>query len=157
MGTVSKILRKAFFNPTYIYIEIIPNDPKASLSTFCIPCNCVRNLIIANIKTACAKLHYAEDNIDYHISFECPCNQPENFHPAALRPDMNNCFVCVQSKKVIDVRKECYVWLPQVSELLHSVKLNAVYIKISLVPRAFPSFPSLGLLSAGQEEAGQRT
>ena len=112
-------------NPTYIYIEIIPNDPKASLSTFCIPCNCVRNLIIANIKTACAKLHYA-DNIDCHISFECPCNQPEDFHPAALRTDMNSCFMCIRSKKVIDVRKECYVWLPQVSELLHSVKLNAV-------------------------------
>ena len=112
-------------NPTYIYIEIIPNDPKAFLSTFCIPCNCVRNLIIANIKTTCEKLHYA-DNIDCRISFECPCNQPENFHPAALRADINNHFVCVQSKKVIDVRKECYVWLPQVSELLHSVRLCAV-------------------------------
>ena len=112
-------------NPTYIYIEIIPNDPNASLSTFCIPCNCVRNLIIANIKTACEKLHYA-DNIDCHISFECPCNQPENFHPAALRTDINNCFMCIRSKKVIDVKKECYVWLPQVSELLHSVELNAV-------------------------------
>ena len=144
-------------NPTYIYIEIIPNDPNASLSTFCIPCNGVRNLIIANIKTACVKLHYAENNIDCHISFECPCNQPENFHPAALRTDMNNCFMCIRSKKVIDVRKECYVWLPQVSELLRSVKLKAVYIKFSLVSRPFPSFPSLGLLSAGQEEPGQRT
>ena len=105
-------------NPTYIYIELIPNDPDTSLSTFRTPCNGVRELILAKIQTACEKLHYS-DNIDCRISFKCPCNQPENFHPAVLRPDMNNCFMCVQSKKVKDVRKECYVWLPQVSGLLH--------------------------------------
>ena len=105
-------------NPTCIYIEIIPNDPDASLSTFCTPCNGVRELILAKIKTACEKLHYS-DNIDCRISFECPCNHPENFHPAALRADINNCFMCIQSKKVVDIRKECYVWLPQVSGLLH--------------------------------------
>ena len=107
-------------NPTYIYIEVIPYSPNAPRSTFCTICNSVRQLILENIKIACKTLHYS-NSANCCLSFECPCDehgQHKKFHPAVLRCDLNNCFWCIQSKKVVDVRKECYIWLPRVSRKL---------------------------------------
>ena len=107
-------------NPTYIYIEVIPYSPDTPLSTFCTICNGVRKLILENIKIACKTLHYS-NSANCCLSFECPCDQygqHGKFHPAVLRCDLNNCFWCIQSKKVVDVRKQCYIWLPQVSRKL---------------------------------------
>ena len=107
-------------NPTYIYIEVIPYNPDAPLSTLCTICNGVRELILENIKTACKTLHYS-NNANCCLSFECPCDQygqRDKFHPAVLRCDLNDCFWCIQSKKVVYVKKKCYIWLPQVSRKL---------------------------------------
>ena len=104
-------------NPTYIYIEVIPYSHNAPLSTLCTICNGVCKLILGNIKTACKTLHYS-NNANCCLSFECPCDrygQQEKFHAAVLRCDLNNCFWCLQSKKVVDIKKRCYIWLPQVS------------------------------------------
>ena len=103
-------------NPIYIHVEVIPYSLDTSLSSLCTTCNGVRKLILENIKTACKTLHYL-DNANWCLSFECPClqyGQQEKFHAAVLRSDMNNCFWCPQSKSVVAVRKECYMWLPQV-------------------------------------------
>ena len=111
-------------NPTYIYIEIIPYGPHTSLSDLCTPCNGVRRLILKNIEVAWKTLHYS-DSANCCLSFECHCDQyvhQEKPHLAVLRNDMNNCFWCMQSKKPVDVRKECYVWLSQVSRQLHGVR-----------------------------------
>jgi len=105
-------------NPTYICIKVIPYSPDTPLSTLCTICNGVCKLILENIKIASKTLHYSE-NANCFLSFECPCNQygqQEKFHPAVLREDLNNCFWCIQSKKVVDVRKQCYIWLPEVSK-----------------------------------------
>ena len=102
-------------NPAYIYIEVIPYSPDTPLSTLCNICNGVCELIKESIKIACKMLHYS-DNVNYSLSFECnDCDQQDTFHPAVLREDLNNCFWCNQSKKVVDVRKQCSMWLPQVS------------------------------------------
>ena len=101
-------------NPAYIYIKVVPYDPATPLLTLCNICNGVRELIKEHIKRACKTLHYS-DNVKYHLSFECDkCCQQDTFHPAVLREDLNNRFWCIQSKKVVDVRKHCYMWLPQV-------------------------------------------
>ena len=107
-------------DPTYIYIEVIPYNPDTPLSTLCAICNGVYKLIFENLKIACKKLCYF-DNAKCCLSFECPCNlcgQQEKFHPAVLREDLNNSFWCIQSKKVVNVNEQCYVWLPQVSRQL---------------------------------------
>ena len=104
-------------NPTYIYIEVIPYNPDTPLSTLCTICNDVHKLILENIKIACKTLHYS-DNANCCLSFKCPCDQydqQEKFHPAMLREDLNNRFWCIQSKRVVDVRRQCYIWLPEVS------------------------------------------
>jgi len=102
-------------NPAYIYIEVIPYSPDTPLSTLCAICNGVRKLILENIETACKTLHYSE-NANCSLSFKCSCEQyiREKFHPAALREDLNDCFWCSQSKMVVNVQKQCYMWLPQV-------------------------------------------
>ena len=101
-------------HPTFIYIEVIPSNPVTPLSAFCTPCNSVRKLILENLNEACKTLRYS-DNANCFISFECPCDKQQKFHPAVLRDDLNSCFWCTQSKKAVNVRKECYMWLPQVS------------------------------------------
>ena len=103
-------------NPTHIYIEIIPYNAGTPLPRLCNQCNSVRRLILENTEIACATLHYS-DNANYCLSFECPCNQSEQekFHLAVLRDDLNYCFLCTQTKKVVDIEKRCYMWLPQVS------------------------------------------
>ena len=119
MGQYNLLLR---VNSAYIYIEIISSESGTPLSSLCTQCNDVRRLIFHNIMIACKTLHYL-DNVSCCLSFECPCNgEQKGFHPAALREDKNNCFLCTQSKKVVEVRKECYMWLPQVSGQLHGVK-----------------------------------
>ena len=118
MGQYNLLLR---VNSAYIYVETIPSESGTLLSSLCTQCNDVRRLIFHNIKIACETLHYSDD-ADCCLSFKCPCNgEQEGFHPAALRKDKNNCFLCIQSKKVVEVRKECYMWLPQVSRQLHGV------------------------------------
>ena len=115
MGQYNLLLR---INPTYIYIEIIPDKPDRPLSILCTQCNSVRKLILENIQIACKTLHYSDD-ASGRLSFECnQCGELENFHPAVLREDLNNCFWCIRTKKVVDVKKECYIWLPQVSRKL---------------------------------------
>ena len=115
MGQYNLLLR---INPTYIYIEIIPDKPDRPLSILCTQCNSVRKLILENIRIACKTLHYSDDASGC-LSFECnQCGELENFHPAVLREDLNNCFWCIRAKKVVDVKKECYIWLPQVSRKL---------------------------------------
>ena len=110
------------FHATYIYIEVIPYSPDTPLSTFCTPCNRIRELIFKNIKIACKTLHYSDDTC---LSFQCPCDhdsQQEIFHPAILQNDLNNCFQCIRSKMPIKVMPKCYMWLPQVSRQLQAVK-----------------------------------
>ena len=115
MGQYNLLLR---INPTYIHIEIIPDKPDRPLSILCTQCNSVRKLILENIRIACNILHYSDD-ASGRLSFECnQCGELENFHPAVLREDLNNCFWCIRAKKVVDVKKECYIWLPQVSRKL---------------------------------------
>ena len=101
-------------HPTFIYIEVIPSNPDTPLSAFCTPCNSVRKLILENLNKACKTLRYS-DNAKCSVSFQCSCDQQQRFHPAVLRDDLNSCFWCTQSKTTVNVRKECYVWLPQVS------------------------------------------
>ena len=105
-------------NPTYICVKVIPYSPDTPLSTLCTICNGVSKLILENIKIASRTLHYS-DNANCFLSFECPCDQygqHEKFHPAVLREDLNNCFWCIQTQKVLEVRKQCYIWLPEVSK-----------------------------------------
>ena len=118
MGQYSLLLR---VNPTYIYIEIIPDKSDRPLSIFCTQCNSVRKLILESIRIACKTLHYSDDG-NSRLSFECNhCGELEKSHPVVLREDLNNCFWCIRAKKVVDVKKECYIWLPQVSKKLHGV------------------------------------
>ena len=117
MGRYQLLLR---VNPTYIYIEIIPDKSDRPLSILCTQCNSVRKLILENIKIACKTLHYSDD-ANGCLSFECnQCGELEKFHPAVLREDQDNCFWCIRAKKVVDVKKECYIWLPQVSRKLQT-------------------------------------
>ena len=102
------------FNSTYILIEVVPYRPDTPLSTLSSRCNDVCKLILDNIKNACKTLNYS-DKANCYLAFKCPCDQHDEFHPAILRYDLNDCFQCSRSKKMVDVRKECYVWLPQVS------------------------------------------
>ena len=102
------------FHPTFICIEIVPSNHDTPLSAFCTPCNSARKLILENLNKACGTLHYS-NNANCFVSFECSCDQQQKFHPAVLRDDLNSCFWCTQSEKAVDVRKECYMWLPQVS------------------------------------------
>ena len=116
MGQYNLLLR---VNPTYIYIKIIPDKLDIPLSTLSTQCNSVCRLILENISIACEKLHYSDD-ANARLSFECnQCGEPEKFHPAVLREDQDNCFWCFRAKKVVDVKKECYIWLPQVSRKLN--------------------------------------
>ena len=117
MGRYHLLLR---VNPTYIYVEIIPDKSDRPLSILCTQCNSVRKLILENIKIACKTLHYSDD-ANGRLSFECSqCGELEKFHPAVLREDQDDCFWCIQAKKVVDVKKECYIWLPQVSRKLQN-------------------------------------
>ena len=110
--------------PTFIYTEVIPSNPDMPLTALCTPCNSVRSLILKSINKACKTLCYS-DNANCLVSFGCPCDQQQKFHPAELRDDLNSCFWCTQSKKTVDVRKECYVWLPQVSR--HALLIRELY------------------------------
>ena len=115
MGQYNLLLR---INPTYICIEIIPDKPDRPLSILCTQCNSVRKLILENIPIACKTLHYSDD-ASGRLSFEYnQCGELQKFHPAVLREDLNNCFWCIRAKKVVDVKNECYIWLPQVSRKL---------------------------------------
>ena len=117
MGRYDLLLR---VNPTYIYIEIIPGKSDKPLSILCTQCNSVRKLILENIKIACKTLHYSDD-ANGRLSFECnQCGELEKSHPAVLREDLDHCFWCIRAKKVVDVKKECYIWLPQVSRKLQN-------------------------------------
>ena len=110
--------------PTFIYTEVIPSNPDTPVTALCTPCNSVRSLILKSINKACKTLHYS-DNANCLVSFGYPCDQQQKFHPAVLRDDLNSCFWCTQSKKTVDVRKECYVWLPQVSR--HALLIRELY------------------------------
>ena len=113
-------------NPTYICIEIIPDNPDIALSILSTLCNSVRKLIFNNIKIACGRLHYSDD-ANRRLSFECnQCGELEKFHAAVLREDQDNCFYCFRAEKVVDIKKECYIWLPQVSRKVHGVKTKRV-------------------------------
>ena len=113
-------------NPTYICIEIIPDNPDIALSILSTLCNSVRKLIFNNIKIACERLHYSDD-ANSRLSFECnQCGELEKFHPAVLQEDQDNCFYCFRAKKVVDIKKECYIWLPQVSRKVHGVNTKSV-------------------------------
>ena len=117
MGRYDLLLR---VNPTYIYIQIIPDKSDKPLSTLCTQSNSVRKLIVENIRIACKTLHYSDD-ANGRLSFECnQCGELEKIHPAVLREDLDNCFWCIRAKKVVDVKKECYIWLPQVSRKLQN-------------------------------------
>ena len=119
-------------NPTYIYIEIIPNKTDTSLSThLCNLCNGVRKLIEDNIIEACKTLRYS-DNANYGLSFIClcdPCSQEVKLHPAELRGDPVNghFFMCTRSKEDVCINPECHVWLPEVSRQLYCV-ITSLYI-----------------------------
>ena len=118
-------------NPTYIYIEIVPNKTDTSLSTdLCNLCNGVRKLIEDNIIEACKTLRYS-DNANYGLSFIClcdPCSQEVKLHPAELRGDPVNghFFMCTRSKEDVCINPECHVWLPEVSRQLYCVITSLV-------------------------------
>ena len=103
---------------TWQPLSLCPDKSDTPLSILCTQCNSVRNLILENIRIACEALHYSDD-ANGRLSFECnQCGELE-FHPAVLREDQGNLFWCSRAKKVVNVKKECYIWLPQVRRKLN--------------------------------------
>ena len=108
------------FNPTYIYIEVIPYSTDNSLTTdLCTLCNNVRKFIEVNITEACSKLHYS-NSANYGLSFICQCSGEDMLHPAEFRPDpvSGHFFLCTRSKREALLKPDCHVWLPEVRRAL---------------------------------------